>query len=202
MRSKSSPGEASADATHAGALSEAVRRAHEDARSVVNAAHGIVTRAGQGQQAAGLDGEIDALRASVGRFEDATLALGVLLNAQQEQQRQHVVNLQRLKQRLTDTQTALRYSSAALVALETVHRLLRRQAEQVSDFTRISMLDSGRYQATHTAAWFEFIASGRLSPAVEVEQSLRDVGDEPLPPFTGLIPFNSADLSGIGGEKT
>jgi hypothetical protein len=205
MNSESSPGEATAQATHsAEALSEAICQARKDAQSVADVANRIVARWKQHAPDQD-DGIIDEIQASLRRFQSIAVHVNALLDDREEQQReadrQRASDFQRLQRRLTDTQAALRHSSAASVALQTVHRLLRQQARQVTDFTRVGMLDDAQYQAQYDAAWFDFMASQRLSPAAAVERALRDVNDEPLPSFARPTVSRSADLSGTGGDR-
>jgi len=189
-------GQAAAGADPTAALSNAVRRVRQAARSAAEAAHAIVTS--RAQSASDLEAPIAAFQARVADFQSFTVNLDALLESQQGHERQLVSQLdalreadqqraaehQRLGQRLYRTQEALRYANASGEALRQVDRLLRQEVLKVTDCIQTPMLQDERRSAHFDAAWFEFLESGRLSPSVDMERALRDASDEPLPLVT------------------
>ena len=173
------------------ALLNTVRRVCQDARAVAEAANVIVTSGAQ--SASDLGEPIAAFRARVAEFEGVTLHLDDLVEGQQEHERQLRLELnalrqadqqraaehQRLRDRLYRTQEALRYASASGEALREVDRLLRQEALKVTDCVQTPMLREETRNAHFNAAWSKFLASGRLSPALDIERALRETSDEP-----------------------
>ena len=175
------------------AFSNAVRQRGQQARSVTGAAHAIVTSGAQ--SASDLGEHIAAFCARVAELQRVTLHFDDLLEGQQEHERQLRLELdalrhadqqraaehQRVRQRLYRTQEALRYANASAEALRHVDRLLRREALKVCDGIQIPMLQEETRSRHFNAAWFGFLESGRLSPALDIERALRETSDDPLP---------------------
>ena len=191
MSTEKTPGPA-VGADPAAALSNAVRRLRQEARSIAEAANAIVATGAP--SASDLGGPIAAFQARVAEFQGVTLQLDEFLEGRQEHDRQLASQLdalreadqhratehQRLGQRLSRTQEALRYANASAEALRHVDKLLRREVLKVTDSIRTPMLREETRSAHFNAAWSKFLASGRLSPALDIERALRETSDEPL----------------------
>lgn len=191
MSMEETPDQAPTGADPTAAFSNAIRRLGQQTRSVVDAANAIV--ASGTPSASDLGEPIAAFRARVAEFEGVTLHLDDLLKGQQEHERQLRLELdalrqadhqraaehQRLRDRLYRTQEALRYASASGEALREVDRLLRQEALKVTDCVQTPMLREETRNAHFNAAWSKFLASGRLSPALDIERALRETSDEP-----------------------
>ena len=191
MSMEETPDQAPTGADPTAAFSNAIRRLGQQTRSVVDAANAIV--ASGTPSASDLGEPIAAFRARVAEFEGVTLHLDDLLEGQQEHERQLRLELdalrqadhqraaehQRLRDRLYRTQEALRYASASGEALREVDRLLRQEALKVTDCVQTPMLREETRNAHFNAAWSKFLASGRISPALDIERALRETSDEP-----------------------
>lgn len=199
MSMKEASNQAVTGSDDAAALSDAIRRVRQEARSVADAAGLIIT---EGEQpSSNARGQVATLQAKVADFQGVAADLDSLLTRKQAHERQlaaqldvlrqadseHAGERQRLRQRLHATQEALRHANAALQGVRQVYKLLRQETLKVTDSIRVPMLQEENHRKYFEAEWFAFLESGRLSASVDTERALREPGDEPLQPVSAPV---------------